>query len=410
MSNQMSMFPTPPESNSVNSKLASTPDEIQQAVRENSILRGLFFLKNLSVMDVDAILKEISKDANKFDMEEWRERGDHLGVSLEALDTLDNLDPPIPYPYYFCTPEQIFEKPQLLAYYRNVAMISNKVMNGIGLDTSSYEAGREIGEQLAEKIVLHLNQVVSSLVAHSELISSSRHIEMVSANLGASIDGSWRNEVGRLAYITVLNPLILHLKSQGKVRSIQYRLKGYVTDANDYGKKENEEDLVDKSYEEVVAFISKLEDMRPTYTQLNMNNGNTILLNRQLKWNVPDSKAVKKIGPDLITGTTPNPTIQYVWAAELKGGADPAGSDEHWKTATQAFNRIIKAAQETGREIPKLSFIATILVDRVAEEAELWLKNGKLTSVHNLTKIANDRQMQIEFLNQMAEFFESTDF
>jgi len=28
------------------------------------------------------------------------------------------------------------------------------------------------------------------------------------------------------------------------------------------------------------------------------------------------------------------------WAAELKGGADPAGSDEHWKTATEALNRI----------------------------------------------------------------------
>lgn len=404
------MLPISPKSKLPKSDLASTPEEIQQAVRENSILRGLFFLKNLSMMDVDAILKEISKDAHRFDMEEWRDRSDSLGVSVEALDTLDNMNPPIPYPYYFCTPEQIIEKPQLLAYYRNVAMISNKVMNGIGLDTGRYEAGREIEKELAEKIILHLNQVVSSLVSHTELMSPNRHIEMVSANLGASIDGSWRNEVGRLAYITVLNPLILHLKSRAKVRSVQYRLKGYVTESTQYGRTEDEENLADKSYDEVASFLKNLEDRRPTYTQLNMNNGNTILLNRQLKWDVPESNLVKRIGPDLITGTAPDPIIRYVWAAELKGGADPAGSDEHWKTATQAFNRIIEAARETGRKTPKLSFLATILVDRVAQEAELWIKNGKLTSVHNLTKIANDSKLQTEFLNQLAEFFESTEF
>jgi len=92
------------------------------------------------------------------------------------------------------------------------------------------------------------------------------------------------------------------------------------------------------------------------------------------------------------------------WAGELKGGADPAGSDEHWKTATQAFNRILLACEKTAREQPPLSFIATILVDRVAREAQGWLDQGKLTSVYNLTQIAEDETKEQQFLNDLASF------
>jgi len=41
--------------------------------------------------------------------------------------------------------------------------------------------------------------------------------------------------------------------------------------------------------------------------------------------------------------------VDMIWSGEIKGGADPAGSDEHWKTATQALNRILEAAEKTGR-------------------------------------------------------------
>jgi hypothetical protein len=88
----------------------------------------------------------------------------------------------------------------------------------------------------------------------------------------------------------------------------------------------------------------------------------------------------------------------------VEGGADPAGSDEHWKTATQAFNRILLACEKTGREQPPMSFMATILVDRVACEAQEWLDQGKLTSVYNLTQIAEDKNKEQQFLNDLTSF------
>ena len=93
-----------------------------------------------------------------------------------------------------------------------------------------------------------------------------------------------------------------------------------------------------------------------------------------------------------------------LWAAELKGGADPAGSDEHWKTATQALGRILQAAEKTDRPKPMLSFIATILVERVAREAQSWIDQGKLTSVYNLTQMYNREEQMGRFLNDMTKF------
>ena len=64
--------------------------------------------------------------------------------------------------------------------------------------------------------------------------------------------------------------------------------------------------------------------------------------------------------------------------------------DEDGVPPQEELNRILLACEKTGREQPPLSFMATILVDRVAREVQEWLDQGKLTSVYNLTQIAED--------------------
>lgn len=399
----------PPNESNNRPTYASTRDEILQAVRENSIRRGLFFLKNLSALRVDGILAEIDRYAAAFDMEVWREAAPQFGSDLSALTTLDQHEPPVPYPYYFCLPQMLIDNPRLVLYYRNVAMISNKVMNNIGLDTTGHEIGVPMSQDKAEQVASHLNQIISSLVLQAGLISQQRHLEMVYVNIGASLDGGWRNEVGRLAYTSVMTPLILHLHSLSKIKSITYKLKGRIVLDDDDQQDGSEQTtfLTEMTPTELQHFLNNLEDERIVYRQFEMMNGNTVLLNRQLYWRGEDTAGRGfRIGPDLLTVSSDS-DVQYPWAAELKGGADPAGSDEHWKTATQAFNRIIEAANQIGQPVPMLSFMATILVDRVAEEAELWLRHGKLKSVHNLTRIANDPELQQQFLSEMVSFLEA---
>lgn len=400
----------PPSESNNRPTYASTRNELLQAVRENSIRRGLFFLKNLSALRVDSILVEIDRYAVAFDMELWHEAAPQFGIDSSALTTLDQHEPPVPYPYYFCLPKMLIDNPRLVLYYRNVAMISNKVMNNIGLDTTGHEIGIPMLRDKAEQVASHLNQIISSLVLQAGLFSQYRHREMIYANIGASLDGGWRNEVGRLAYASVMTPLILHLHSQGKVKSMTYKLKGRLALDDEEDKQGGSEQttlLTEMTPIDLQHFMNNLESERIVYRQFELINGNTILLNRQLYWRGENTAGRGfRIGPDLLTVSSDS-DVQYPWAAELKGGADPAGSDEHWKTATQAFNRIIEAANQTGQPVPMLSFMATILVDRVAEEAELWLRHGKLKSVHNLTRIANDPTLQQQFLSEIVGFLEA---
>jgi hypothetical protein len=384
---------------------ASTTDEILQAVRENSIRRGLFFLKNLAALDLETVIQAVEQLSQSYDMEAWREVADQAGIPLEALDVLDRMEPRIPYPFYFCLPGELQRQPRLILYYRNVAIVSNKVMTNIGMGTAQYEIGMPIETEKAVEIAKYLNDMIGSLVLQQNLLGSQRHLEMTYASVGASIDGGWRNEVGRLAYVSVITPLITYMHGLKRVESINYRLKGRIVydddEEREISDKEQTTHILNLDQGELKQLLDSLEEERIAYRQINMTNGNQVLLNRQIKW------ADSRIGPDLITGTPVEGDLTYPWAGELKGGADPAGSDEHWKTATQAFNRIIEAAENAGQPVPMLSFMATILVDRVAREAELWLQQGKLTSVHNLTKIANDPRLQQKFMVQMLAFFES---
>lgn len=387
---------------------SSTSEEIRQAVRENSVRRGQFLLKHLAALDVAGIVQQVEQLGLAYDMEHWREQAAEVGITSLALDILDAKTPSVPYPYYFCLPDELMRNPRLLLYYRNVAMVSNKVMNNIGLDTTQYEAGLPLDDTSAQAIAHHLNTIISALVEQTHLHNQQRHIEMVYTNIGASLDGGWRNEVGRLAYVAVLSPLILYLHRLQKVDTITYRLKGRITldvDSENETGKLYVTALQGRDEQVVMDLLAQLEEERIVYRQIDLTNGNRVLLNRQLYWHHSETAERFRIGPDLITETA---QASYPWAAELKGGADPAGSDEHWKTATQAFNRIIKASNQTKQPVPKLVFMATIIVDRVAQEAALWLHQGKLAQVYNLTKINNDPALQQQFWQHMTTFFELT--
>lgn len=67
---------------------------------------------------------------------------------------------------------------------------------------------------------------------------------------------------------------------------------------------------------------------------------------------------------------------------ELKGGIDPAGADEHWKTGNTALARIRTAFK--GYDI-KTSFVGAAIEKKMAEEIFLQLENKTLSNAANLT-------------------------
>lgn len=80
---------------------------------------------------------------------------------------------------------------------------------------------------------------------------------------------------------------------------------------------------------------------------------------------------------------------KYIALGELKGGIDPAGADEHWKTANSALNRI-RSSFDKKKLKPQTFFIGAAIENAMADEIFKQLKTGAMSNAANLS---NDRQL-----------------
>lgn len=76
---------------------------------------------------------------------------------------------------------------------------------------------------------------------------------------------------------------------------------------------------------------------------------------------------------------------KYVALGELKGGIDPAGADEHWKTANSALKRIRSGFSKANLK-PRTFFIGAAIEKAMAKEIFNQLKSGELDNAANLTR------------------------
>lgn len=73
----------------------------------------------------------------------------------------------------------------------------------------------------------------------------------------------------------------------------------------------------------------------------------------------------------------------YVALGELKGGIDPAGADEHWKTAKSALDRIRRSFARA-KQNPHTFFIGAAIEKKMATEIWDELQEGILSNAANL--------------------------
>jgi type II restriction enzyme len=100
------------------------------------------------------------------------------------------------------------------------------------------------------------------------------------------------------------------------------------------------------------------------------NNIDIILLN----------KACTKNSKEIIENSE-----NYIALGELKGGIDPAGADEHWKTAKTALDRI-KNSFAQHSFYPAIFFISAAIEHKMASEIYTNLETGYINNAANLTK------------------------
>ena len=73
-----------------------------------------------------------------------------------------------------------------------------------------------------------------------------------------------------------------------------------------------------------------------------------------------------------------------IMLGELKGGIDPAGADEHWKTGNTVLRRIRNAFAKHQLDI-KTSFVAAAIEKKMAAEIFVQLQCKELSWAANLT-------------------------
>ena len=169
------------------------------------------------------------------------------------------------------------------------------------------------------------------------------------------------------------------------------------------------------------AILASLNNSETRYTLINENNkvienGDIILEEgniRSIIWNNQNkrrilffNKKVPIVGNNIdiclfnytdsnIDRLISDPSNAILFG-ELKGGIDPAGADEHWKTGNSALNRI-RESYDTYNKHVLTAFIGAAIADSMAKEIFNQVKNNTLSYAANLTK---DNQL-IEFCNWM---------
>lgn len=184
---------------------------------------------------------------------------------------------------------------------------------------------------------------------------------------GDSLGGSMRNYVGSVAKIKVTRKILSVLVTMGIDYSV---LKKDNKTRNLWSKMSYESDYEDA--EEICAIVWKYRDRSKVLffdTKVPIVNKNIdICLYKGDEKTFNGGNIVRRCDLALMFG-------------ELKGGIDPAGADEHWKTGNTALERI-RAAFDN--EV-MTSFVGAAIEKSMAEEIFEQLSTTTLTNAANMT-------------------------
>jgi type II restriction enzyme len=184
---------------------------------------------------------------------------------------------------------------------------------------------------------------------------------------GDSLGGSMRNIVGAIAQQKLVRALLSNLSVSGRsYRWLDNKTKGW-----------EEKPVNDFSIEEHLKALS-WKNPRGKHRILSFN------LNIPIVKNNIDICLFNADTEEYNNGEIVNSPEKILMLGELKGGIDPAGADEHWKTGNTALNRIRESFAKHNLKIDT-SFIAAAIEKKMATEIYTQLQNKTLSNAANLT-------------------------
>ena len=261
------------------------------------------------------------------------------------------------------TPEELLLIPQIRKGLLTASGLSDKAL-GYFTEEDKIES---INELIKNFLKPAGDKFVDELVYRFLLIS------------GDSLGGTMRNLVGVFAQMK----LVRHLLSIMDMRQIEY-VVGFEDNRKVRWKKTNSIDAFDDA-DKIKAIQWVYGDLRKVlfFNKKIPLVGNNVDICLYDCTHMPYS-------PKMIT----NGYRCAIMLGELKGGIDPAGADEHWKTARTALSRIRESFASKNLRI-QTSFIGAAIEDTMAKEIISQLSDNTLSYAINLT-----------FDNQLSDYCE----
>jgi type II restriction enzyme len=244
----------------------------------------------------------------------------------------------------------------------NIIQIRESLITAAGLSDKSMQYFTEEDKTVA------INELVKNFLepAGDEFVDEAVYRYLLIK--GDALGGSMRNIIGALAQQKLIRALLSVMSGQG----IEYR---WISSVNKINWKDKPND--DYGIE---------NEMKAIYWNNNQKD-------RTLAFNLNIPIVGKNIDICLFScsdsefnrGKIVNDINSHVMLGELKGGIDPAGADEHWKTANTALERIRTSYFNSGHAVTT-SFIGAAIENSMAEEIYVQLMKGTLSFAANLTK------------------------
>ncbi|MCO8098285.1 hypothetical protein NI462_14155 [Acinetobacter lwoffii] len=233
------------------------------------------------------------------------------------------------------TQSQLISNPQLREFLLSACMLSKKSLKHLS--------------------IIEQDNLLNTCIDFTKINDPSYERELVNRYFltsGDALGGVMRNAVGQAAQNLLTNHILQYLQNNGYQVSINKNSTGKITDLT----------WVENNEKRTIVF-----DKKPNF------------LNKSVDFIVTQGKSGN-------LGSIHN-MDEVIACGELKGGVDPAGADEHWKTARSALDRIAEVYTNNNKAIPELYFIGAAIEVSMSQEIFNYLQAGKLTAAANLMKM-----------------------
>lgn len=316
-------------------------DLLIEAHKINYRLRSTFFYRKLIEFGTYGFSVTVSKLIPLEKDYDWENYSD-WGISSDAFGYIRESS--LSLVQVFTHPRIIQEHPPLIAYYRNVAALSQKSVQYLAkIQPNRFETrGAQPSDQQTFALARLFNEHISLIIENALQGYEKEHlVGMLFASTGAQIDGSWRNAIGDEAEKVVQKMLIKEAIDRNLLSSFLLRVGNGI---------------------EVYDAVNHADlDKISLFRGFALKNRGSVLFSSE-----PDLSLLDRNG-------------KIISVIEVKGGTDPAGALERYGAAKKSFEEALRHSSDV---------ITILAASCITKEVETRIKTDPTITVYkNLTAI-----------------------